>query len=147
VRKLGGVAVVTVSLVLAGCSPSEPASTPFPDRPPAGCIAAEFADKQQVEGGAAVVAAVTRAEIPLTVNLKPGVQTTTSVTEPGLIDVTVGVCSSPLSEEELSGVADDIALALRSDPSSERIAVLAVSGWFPDAAGTLQQGESVTTEF
>lgn len=165
-KKLGGAAVAALSVILlAGCSAPAPEAAPAATSAPAASSVAPVASpspsvtptaaatcdsypplvSEQADGGA-VEAQVAAIALPDGVTLNPGVQTITSVDEPGTFETVVRVCSAPLSEEALIEVGNAIAVPLSQTPAGETVTSLVISGWSPGGA-TLTKGEAVTTEF
>lgn len=168
VKKLGGVALVAAVLLLAGCSSSQPviedatsgaapasptaepsrtaSSTPTASADASAlCAAYEGAPNAQADGGA-IEAQVAAVPLPQGIQLTPGVQTITSVENPGSFETVVRVCSESLTEDALIEIGNAIAVPLSQSAAGDTLSVLVVSGWSPDG-DTLKQDETITTEF
>jgi hypothetical protein len=125
----------------------EPVAPSADDDPPAGCVDAPGADVTVAEGGTAIAAAVGTAELPNAVVLHPGVDVVASEDQAGLFDVIVGVCSEPLPRRALIAVANEIALAIAADASSDLVATISVTGWSDAGGDSPEEGETVRTDF
>lgn len=125
----------------------EPDSPRADDDPPPACAQSAQTAPPVADGGAPIVTTVETADLPTAVVIEPGVEVVASADRPGLFDVVVGVCSEPLPRRVLIGVANEIAVAIAADPSTELVGDLVVVGWAPGEAGVVEETGRVSTDF
>lgn len=114
--------------------------------PPSVCSpSGNWGDLSVDEGGAAIQAATQTVVLPAGVSLLV-TQVVTSTEEEGMLEAVVRVCSEPLSDEQVAGIANAMATAIYAAPAKERLSDLYVSTYVPGAGGTERGGLSLKTE-
>lgn len=79
--------------------------------------------------------------------MNPGPQIITSTEKPGMFEAIVRICSAPLTDDDLREAANQIAMTIKGDQSSETLALLYVSAWEPGEDGELKEAGSVRAEY
>lgn len=124
---------------------TEPAAPvePVTSGPPAECLTATSTTTE----GDPVAAAAQRATLPEGVSNAIGTQVISSTKREGMFEAVARICSEPLSLDELKAVATTIAQAIYADPANETVSLLKVSSWVPDGSGSIDQQQSVDTDY